>query len=189
MTAAGVGSFLYWTWVASEVGILIGTRTRRSTGEVRDQGSLLVLWFSIGGSIAVAKTTGAMVGPTIAGGASWVAWAGVLMFVTGLAVRWTAILSLGQSFSANVAIHSSQTLYRRGLYRFVRHPSYTGLVLIFVAIGLSTRNWVGLVIMVVIPTAALLYRIGVEEAALTAAFGGEYVTYRQDTKRLIPGLY
>ncbi len=71
----------------------------------------------------------------------------------------------------------------------MRHPSYTGILLIFVAMGLATRNWLGLGIIVLLPTAALLYRIHVEEAALTGAFGKEYAEYSQRTKRLIPGIY
>jgi protein-S-isoprenylcysteine O-methyltransferase Ste14 len=41
----------------------------------------------------------------------------------------------------------------------------------------------------VFPTAALLYRIHVEEIALTGAFGEDYVEYSRVTKRLIPGIY
>jgi protein-S-isoprenylcysteine O-methyltransferase Ste14 len=63
------------------------------------------------------------------------------------------------------------------------------MVLIFIAMGLSTFNWLGLFLIVVPPMAALLYRIHVEEAALTAAFGDEYVEYSQTTKRLLPGVY
>jgi protein-S-isoprenylcysteine O-methyltransferase Ste14 len=63
------------------------------------------------------------------------------------------------------------------------------MVLIFIAMGLSTRNWLGLALIVMPPFAALLYRIHVEEAALTGAFGGEYVEYSRTTKRLIPGVY
>jgi protein-S-isoprenylcysteine O-methyltransferase Ste14 len=43
--------------------------------------------------------------------------------------------------------------------------------------------------MVVLPTAALMYRIHVEERALTEAFGNEYVDYSRVTKRLLPGIY
>lgn len=39
------------------------------------------------------------------------------------------------------------------------------------------------------PTLTLLYRIHVEETALRAAFGEEYVAYSRKTKRLIPGVY
>jgi protein-S-isoprenylcysteine O-methyltransferase Ste14 len=39
------------------------------------------------------------------------------------------------------------------------------------------------------PFAALLYRIHVEEAALTGAFGEQYTDYSRTTKRLVPGIY
>jgi protein-S-isoprenylcysteine O-methyltransferase Ste14 len=107
----------------------------------------------------------------------------------GLVIRWSAIYTLGRSFSANVAIHATQTLNRSGLFRYMRHPSYTGMVVIFLAMGLRTRNWLGLAFSVVPPLLALLYRIHVEEAALTGAFGEQYTEYSRTTKRLIPGVY
>jgi len=61
--------------------------------------------------------------------------------------------------------------------------------IIFVAAGLHTHNWISLAILLVFPTAAVLYRIQVEESALMGAFGGEYVDYMRTTKRLIPGVY
>jgi protein-S-isoprenylcysteine O-methyltransferase Ste14 len=88
-----------------------------------------------------------------------------------------------------VAIHATQKLNQSGLFRLMRHPSYTGMMLIFLAMGLATRSWLGLGIIVGLPAAALLYRMHVEEAALTGAFGEEYVEYSQRTKRLIPGIY
>jgi protein-S-isoprenylcysteine O-methyltransferase Ste14 len=42
---------------------------------------------------------------------------------------------------------------------------------------------------VILPTAALLYRIHVEEMALTEAFGPQYLEYSRTTKRLFPGIY
>jgi protein-S-isoprenylcysteine O-methyltransferase Ste14 len=104
-------------------------------------------------------------------------------------VRWTAILTLGKSFSSNVAIQESQTIQRAGLYRIVRHPSYLGMLIIFLAIGVHSRNWLALAVVLVPTTAALLYRIHVEEIELHDAFGAEYAEYSQSTKRLIPGIY
>ena len=63
------------------------------------------------------------------------------------------------------------------------------MMLLFLAVGLDTRNWLWLGMIVVLPMAALLYRMHVEEAALTGAFGAEYVEYSRTTKRLIPGVY
>jgi protein-S-isoprenylcysteine O-methyltransferase Ste14 len=88
-----------------------------------------------------------------------------------------------------VAISATQTVHKTGLFRWMRHPSYSGMLLIFTAIGLSQRNWVSLAIMLVFPTAALLYRIHVEEMALTEAFGEDYLEYSRVTRRLLPGIY
>jgi protein-S-isoprenylcysteine O-methyltransferase Ste14 len=180
---------LDWTWIVSEVLILVVTRTRRSTGNVHDRGSLLILWPVIVASVSVSEWIGDMHQPTIFGGARWVRIASIAIMAAGLAIRWTAVAALGRRFSANVAIRSSQTLHRTGLFRFVRHPSYSGLMLVFLAIGVHTRNWWGLAIMLIPTSAALLYRIHVEEAALMQAFGEAYRDYSRTTKRLLPGIY
>jgi protein-S-isoprenylcysteine O-methyltransferase Ste14 len=104
-------------------------------------------------------------------------------------MRTVAIVTLGKAFSVNVAIRSAQKVQRAGLYRIVRHPSYLGMELGFLAIGLWTRNWACLVWVFVLPTLAILYRIHVEEAALREAFGEEYADYSRVTKRLFPGVY
>jgi len=98
-------------------------------------------------------------------------------------------LTLGKAFSANVAIQKEQKLKRSGLYQFLRHPSYSGLLLILLAVGLDSRNWAGLLVLIVPATAALLYRIHIEEAALSEAFGKQYTDYGKATWRLVPGLY
>ena len=78
---------------------------------------------------------------------------------------------------------------KTGLYRWMRHPSYTGLLLCMLAVGLHTRNWISLLVIVSPTTAALLYRIHVEEIALRDHFGQEYLDYSRETKRLVPGVY
>jgi protein-S-isoprenylcysteine O-methyltransferase Ste14 len=180
---------LYWAWMVSEVAVLIVTRTSRSGGKVQDRGSLLILWPVIFFSIFFAMWVGGAQGHTMFGGAHWLRTVSLIVLVIGLAIRWTAIVTLGRSFSVNVAIQATQTVQKTGLFRVVRHPSYTGLMLVFLAIGLHTRNWNSLAIMLIPTGAALLYRIHVEEQALRGAFGEEYVEYSRVTKRLLPGIY
>jgi protein-S-isoprenylcysteine O-methyltransferase Ste14 len=180
---------LYLSWIATEIYVLLITRTRSGGGAISDRGSLRVLWITIMTSIALGMWIGAVYAPTRIHGALWLGPVAVVLLALGLAIRWTAIYTLGKSFSANVAIHATQTLNRSGLFRFARHPSYTGMILIFIAMGLSTRNWLGLAIMVLPPVAALMYRIHVEELALTQAFGSQYIEYSRTTKRLIPFVY
>ncbi len=189
MPTATVWTVLYCIWVASEALILIITRTRRNGGNVQDRGSLFVLWFVIGASITAGFWFAATHPVSRSHYTPAFALTSVLMLVAGLAVRWTAIVTLGRSFSANVAIHATQTLHTQGLFRFVRHPSYSGLFLIFLALGLHPANWFGLAIVFIPCSAALLYRIHVEEAVLQQAFGRQYTQYSARTHRLIPGIY
>jgi protein-S-isoprenylcysteine O-methyltransferase Ste14 len=182
-------TWLYWAWVASEVLIAVATRTRHGGGEVRDRGTQLLLWIVFVLSITAAVWISHLVPAPMFGRARWLRSGGLLLLAAGLAIRWAAILNLGSAFSANVAIRKAQRVRTTGLYRYVRHPSYLGLVLIFLAIGIYSRNWISLAIAVVPPTLALLYRIRVEETALHEAFGEEYIAYSRTTKRLLPGVY
>jgi protein-S-isoprenylcysteine O-methyltransferase Ste14 len=180
---------LLYGWTASEIYIAIATRTRRGGGKRLDRGSMAIMWVTIVVSITAAEWIASRATPNIFGGTHWLKVAAIAVLITGLAIRWTAILSLGKAFSANVAIRENQTIYQSGLYRFVRHPSYSGLWLVFLAIAIHERNWLAAVVMIAPTTAALFYRIHVEEAALHQAFGAKYAAYSSATKRLIPGIF
>ena len=189
MSLSLLGKVLFYIWTASEVFIAVATRTRRGGGNVKDRGSMLMLWVVIILSIEAGEWIGRAAAVASPGGIYWLRIASLTLLFTGLVVRWTAILSLGKAFSANVAIRPSQTVYQSGLYRLVRHPSYSGLWLVFLAIALHEQNWIAAAVVLVPTTAALLYRIHIEEAALNEAFGAQYAAYSKRTKRLIPGIY
>src|ERR1700758_3624407 len=108
MTAAMLWKILDGTWIASEVVILAATQTRRSSGNVRDRGSLLTLWPVIRVPIPAGSWIAEAHAPTMFGGARWVSIASLAVLIIGLAIRWTAIATLGKAFSANVAIHATQ---------------------------------------------------------------------------------
>jgi protein-S-isoprenylcysteine O-methyltransferase len=189
MTLSLIWEVLYWGWFASEVIIGVATRTKRSSGKVHDRGSLLLLWIVIVISITACEWVSATGGKNLFGGGHWLKVAAVIVLVVGLGIRWTAIVTLGRAFSSNVAILDSQKIMRSGIFGWMRHPSYLGLLLVFVAVGLHSRNWIGFALAVVPTAAVMMYRIHVEEIALRAAFGEEYEAYGRETKRLIPGVY
>ena len=189
MTISLIWKILLYGWTASEIYIVIATRTRHSGGVVHDRGSMVILWVTIVGSITAAEYARYLTHFPIFPRFHALRLLVIPLFIAGLGVRWVAIFSLGKAFSANVAIRNSQSLYRSGLYSVVRHPSYTGMLIIFLAIGLADRNWISAAIVLILPAAALLYRIHVEEAALHGAFGAQYTEYCNTTKRLIPGIY
>lgn len=180
---------LLYGWTASEIILAVATRTRKRGGKVRDKGSMLLMWATIISAITAAEFISHMAPAMTMGGAHWLKLTAVVVLIAGVMVRWTAILSLGKAFSANVAIRPAQAIYQSGLYRYLRHPSYTGLLLVFVAIALYERNWLAAAVVLLPTISAVLYRIHVEEEALRDAFGAEYATYCKTTWRLIPGIY
>ncbi|MGD0830690.1 MAG: isoprenylcysteine carboxylmethyltransferase family protein [Terracidiphilus sp.] len=189
MDLAFFWKILVYGWAASELLLGIATRTRRSGGQVKDRGSLWIIWVTIFLAIFAGETIRSSMPANIFGGAHWLLVVAMIVLLFGLAFRATAILSLGKAFSPNVAIRTNQKIYRGGLYRYLRHPAYTGSLICFLGLGIELRNWLAFFVLVAPITAVFLYRIHIEEIALNEAFGEEYASYSQQTKRLIPGIY
>jgi protein-S-isoprenylcysteine O-methyltransferase Ste14 len=180
---------LYIFWLAGEIFIGITTRRRGNTGSNEDRGSQLLLWIVIAASLTLNGFLRGMLPLQFRWHEPWLWPLSLTLLAAGLAVRITAILTLGRWFTANVVTRPGQNLQRSGLYGLVRHPSYLGLEIIFLAVGMHSASWPALLVAFVPPTLAVLYRIHVEETALAATLGTEYDEYRRSTSRLIPGLY
>lgn len=88
-----------------------------------------------------------------------------------------------------VGLSFEQPVISTGPYAYVRHPSYTGLLLIVAGAGLAVGNWLGLALCVLLPLPALVVRIRVEEAELVRVLGEPYRRYAARTKRLVPGVW
>jgi protein-S-isoprenylcysteine O-methyltransferase len=88
-----------------------------------------------------------------------------------------------------VTIEKDHQLVERGPFRIVRHPSYTGVLLAFVGLGLSLRNWAALLVILIPIGAAFIHRMNVEEDALSRALVVRYAEYMKRTKRLVPFIY
>lgn len=115
--------------------------------------------------------------------------AGFVLYVLGMVLRWYSIIHLGRFFTVNVAIAADHKLIQTGPYRWLRHPSYTGGLTTLVGFSLCIGNLASILALVIPCTAVSLWRIHVEEAALTQAFGKDYEDYRRRTKRLVPLIY
>ena len=180
---------LYLAWIAGEIIIAVGTRRRSNTKENQDRGTQVLLWVLIVLSLTAAGFLQEWVPKSFRWHAAWLRPLSLVLLIFGIAIRTTAIATLGRWFTANVVTQPEQRLQRRGLYSMVRHPSYLGMEIIFVAIGPHSRAWPALIVTVVPPTVAVLHRIRVEETALMRAFGESYREYCRATKRLVPGVY
>lgn len=121
-------------------------------------------------------------------GGHGVRWAGVIIYAAGGSLRLWPVFVLGRRFSGLVAIQPGHELVTAGPYRFIRHPSYVGLLVTSLGWALAFRSMVG-VILVLVTLWPVIARIRAEEAFLKSQFGAEYEAYRSHTWRLIPGIY
>ncbi len=180
--------FLGALYCLSEIALQV-LRRAKAGGRAADRGSLRVLWITITVSMWLAFAIQATLPQARWPWQGWVNDLGIAVTLGGLVLRWYSIIYLGRFFTVNVAIAADHQLIEGGPYRRMRHPSYTGALLAFLGLAICTQNWASLVVMMAGTTIPFLYRIHVEERALTEAFGERYRQYMQRTARLIPGMY
>lgn len=159
---------------------------RGQSGQRVEHWSLAVVLIGVvGGLVGAIKLASGSTGEIDTG--AWPLFSvGLMLMVVGLVIRWWAIASLGPFFTPDVRVHPGQKVIDRGPYRWVRHPSYSGLIVFFVGIGLALSNWLSLALLVVLPTVGLGVRIRAEEQALLASLGGAYERFCASRPRLIP---
>lgn len=116
---------------------------------------------------------------------SWARWMGVAIYAAGLALFAWTLRTLGTNLTDTVVTRKAHTLVTQGPYRWVRHPFYDAMALLFFAIGLIAANWF------IITAGALIFvlaavRSNTEEEHLLKRFGEPYENYRKSTGRFIP---
>ncbi len=113
---------------------------------------------------------------------------GYVLLVVGIGLDIIGRLTLGKSYSETVRIRPDHKLITHGIYRFIRHPIYLGVVLFAFAAPLIIGSLVGLIIMTAL-VPLLINRIRLEERAMAVEFGQEYAEYARKTKKLVPYVY
>jgi len=176
-------------WVLGEFWIRLRSGLNRG-GSRLDRGSLLVvvdfIYAGLGGGFALA---GAVHAAAIADGRWPLFVLGLVLMSVGIVIRQWAVALLGRFFTIDVRVHPGQAVVERGPYRWVRHPSYTGMILTFIGIGLALGNWAALAVLAVVPTVGLLVRIRFEERALLDGLGEPYRRFAANRPRLFPGVW
>jgi protein-S-isoprenylcysteine O-methyltransferase len=114
---------------------------------------------------------------------------GLALLAAGLLLRWWSVIHLGRFFTPDVVIAADHRVIDTGPYRLIRHPSYTGVLLVIAGVSLCFGNLASALVLVVPNLALLMQRMRIEEAALSRGLGEPYRAYMSRTKRLIPGVY
>ena len=153
-----------------------------------DRGSVRTLWIvTVLAIVAGHEIALRGVGPFLTPVVFW-RCAGVALFVVGLWLRFWAIGHLGRFFTVDVAIAQDHRVVDDGPYRYVRHPSYSALLLEYAGIGCTLGSVTGWLVIMLPVFVVLLYRVRLEEAALAGALGEPYHAYMRRTKRFVPGI-
>lgn len=116
---------------------------------------------------------------------STIALAGLFLTAGGLLFAVWARIALGANWSGTVTIKSGHNLIRRGPYRWIRHPIYTGLLASLVGTVMlqgEVRSFLGFAIILF----ALYRKARREEEFLSAEFGDEFAEHAKHTGMFLP---
>lgn len=115
----------------------------------------------------------------------WVA--GLAATALGVAISIWARLSLGSNWSGMVTLKDDHELIRSGLYRWIRHPIYTGILIGMAGSAMIRgylRGWIGIAVVLL----AFYFKARREERFLRQEFGAKYDEHSQRTGMFLPKL-
>jgi protein-S-isoprenylcysteine O-methyltransferase Ste14 len=174
-------------WVAFEAVMRVVQRMRAT--DPSDDLSFLVLVPCVAGSVIAAEILGRRGRFLWPGGLGWPFVVGMVLIVAGLGLRAWSIASLGRFFQYRITVQSGHQVVTKGPYRYVRHPSYTGIALILIGIALACDDVWALPVVAVLGGVGLYVRIRAEERQLNQALGEDYERFAAGRKRLVPGVW
>ncbi len=120
---------------------------------------------------------------------SALAWVGVAVMALGLLVRVWSARTLGEFYTRTLLVSGRQQLVESGPYRWLRHPGYSGDIVLLLGAGAATGNVFVFAVIALMVLPAYGYRIHVEELMLRQQFGATFERYAQTRWRVIPFLY
>jgi protein-S-isoprenylcysteine O-methyltransferase Ste14 len=114
---------------------------------------------------------------------------GVCISLSGILVRLSSTLTLAEAHSIRIRTQKNQVLYQEGLYKFIRHPIYLGLLLTVGGLALMFQDVFMLAVGLFTYFCVIFIRFSSEEKLLINHFGDIYLSYMKKTKAIIPFIY
>jgi protein-S-isoprenylcysteine O-methyltransferase Ste14 len=181
-------SVLLLTWAVFET-VMRGLQALRAKGPNPRDPSYYVLVPALLAAIVAAQVLGRRGRLPWPGGLVWPVAAGLALIAAGIGLRAWSIVTLGRFFQYRIKVQPGHQVVTSGPYRFVRHPSYTGIAMVLAGIALASGDVWSLLAVAVLGGAGLAVRIRAEERQLTQALGADYERFAAGRKRLVPGVW
>jgi protein-S-isoprenylcysteine O-methyltransferase Ste14 len=186
-------NFLGWFLLAISIaygagGVIYLWRSRDEEGVRRTETGNRSFWWILPGFVAIffAPPVEFLFLPALLPRSLGMELAGLVIILLGLAIRIWTRMTIGGMYSGYLRVKVGHMLVTDGPYRLVRHPGYTGFVIMALGLCIGYSSLIGLGAIPVLLLPGLAYRMAVEEKLLLAQFDGEFRDYIQKTKRLIP---
>jgi protein-S-isoprenylcysteine O-methyltransferase Ste14 len=112
---------------------------------------------------------------------------GLFISIVGAFIACWSRYKLGNNWSLSVQKKENHELIQTGIYKIIRHPIYSGLLLLFIGNCIVVGDYRG-IIAIVIVFISFWYKLKKEEKLLIETFGEKYIEYKKQTKALIPFL-
>jgi protein-S-isoprenylcysteine O-methyltransferase Ste14 len=117
--------------------------------------------------------------------AAVVQWVAVVLTASGVAIAFWARWHLGANWSGVVTLKEGHELIRTGPYRFVRHPIYTGMLLMLVGTIVAIGEVRGLIALLM-AWASFYVKARREESFLSQEFGPRFAEHSEHTGMFLP---
>lgn len=112
----------------------------------------------------------------------------IIFSISGLIICIYSRIILGSNWSKDVMIKKDHQLITKGPYKYIRHPIYTGLLMLYLGTMLAIGN-VGSVLGFIILAFSFYLKANEEENLMIKNFGERYILYQRETKKFLPYLY
>lgn len=110
---------------------------------------------------------------------------GVLLAAMGLIIAIVARYTLAGNWSATIDLKEGHELITKGIYNYIRHPIYTGILLMGLGTVLVSPS-LSVLFFYLFLLVIFIFRIKKEEELMTKTFPKEYPEYKKKVKALIP---
>ena len=114
---------------------------------------------------------------------------GIVLVVIGWFLRAQSIMKLKDFFTMEINANENQEIINTGMYRYIRHPSYLGILLMFTGFPLIAGAIYVALSLLIISTIVIIYRMNIEEELLLEKTPNSYSNYMKTTFRLLPFIY
>jgi protein-S-isoprenylcysteine O-methyltransferase len=185
-TTAGIFEIITWLWIGTFIIWAIGSLvTKQTIGSSSDWQSRLSVWvIGLSWWLLLDRRIPGVLATSFVPMSLPVIYGGVALTVAGLVLALWGRFYLGGNWSAQVELKRDHRLIRTHPYAIVRHPIYSGFMLVALGTAFVCGELHELLAFVLI-LISWPWKSRLEEAFPVAQFGAEYDQYRQQVKGLI----